>query len=96
MQKALDAVRDGIPYKRASREFKVPVMALKRRAKGKNKIAAGSAKKLGSKQTVFNLEQEQELVDYIKDMESRMYGMTTQKSYTKVLCNLLIGILKLL
>ncbi|XP_052741851.1 uncharacterized protein LOC128198807 [Bicyclus anynana] len=82
MQKALDAVRDGMPYKTASREFKVPVMALKRRAKGKNKIAVGSVKKLGGKKTVFNLEQEQELVDYIKDMESRMYGLTTQDVLT--------------
>lgn len=82
MQKALDAVKDGMPYKTASREFMVPVMALKRRAKGKNLIAVGSAKKLGSKQTVFNLEQEKELVDYIQDMESRMYGLTTQDVLT--------------
>ncbi|KAK9889126.1 hypothetical protein WA026_004394 [Henosepilachna vigintioctopunctata] len=80
MQKALDAVRDGIPYKTTSREFQVPVIALKRRAKGKTKIPIGSTKKYGIKQTVFNLEQER--VDYIKDMEPKMYGLTTQDVLT--------------
>ncbi|CAF4891595.1 unnamed protein product [Pieris macdunnoughi] len=76
MQLALDAVKDGMAFKTASRQFSVPLMALKRRTKGKNKLAVGAVKVLGSKQTVFTTEQEAELVKHIKDMEIRMYGLT--------------------
>ncbi|CAF4935181.1 unnamed protein product [Pieris macdunnoughi] len=76
MQSALDAVKDGMAFKTASRQFSVPLMALKRRTKGKNKLAMGAVKVLGSKQTVFTTEQEAELVKHIKDMEIRMYGLT--------------------
>ncbi|CAF4935193.1 unnamed protein product [Pieris macdunnoughi] len=79
MQSALDAVKDGMAFKTASRQFSVPLMALKRRTKGKNKLAMGAVKVLGSKQTVFTTEQEAELVKHIKDMEIRMYGMFSSK-----------------
>lgn len=78
MKKALDAVKNGLPFKTASKQFSVPVMTLKRRAKGKNKFAVDAVKALGSKKTVFTPEQERELVEHIKDMESRMYGLTKQ------------------
>ena len=76
MVAALAAVEDGMPYKTASREFSVPVMSLKRRAKEKNKVAVGTSKYLGGKRTVFTPEQELELIEHIKDMETRMYGLT--------------------
>jgi len=34
---------------------------------------------LGSFKTVFNEEQESELVDYIKTMEARLFGLTTKE-----------------
>lgn len=58
MSKALKAVKNGMPYKKASRDFDVPVMSLKRRFKGKNKNAVGAVKLLGSRKTVFTPEQE--------------------------------------
>ncbi|XP_015435159.1 PREDICTED: uncharacterized protein LOC107190790 [Dufourea novaeangliae] len=78
MTSALEAVEQGLPYKTASKQFSIPVMTLKRRAKGKNIHAIGSIKLLGSKRTVFTQEQEHELVQHIQDMESRMYGLTTR------------------
>lgn len=78
MLKALDAVTEGMPYKTASRQFSVPLMSLKRRSTGKNKYAVDAVKVLGSLKPVFTPEQERELVSHIKDMESRMYGLTKQ------------------
>lgn len=79
MTAALDAVKNGMAYKKASKEYLVPIMSLKRRAKAKNKIAVGAVKYLGGKRTVFTKEQENELVDHIKDMETRMYGLTKKE-----------------
>lgn len=78
MNKALDAVKNGMPYKTASKQFSVPVMTLKRRVKGKNKVAVDAIKYLGGKKTVFTADQEIDLVNHIKDMETRMYGLTRQ------------------
>lgn len=78
MINALQAVKDGMPFKTASKTFTVPVMALKRRAKGNNQDAIEGLKILGSKRQVFNKEQELELCEHIKDMEGRMYGLTTK------------------
>lgn len=50
---AFDVVKDGLPYKMASKDFSVQVMALKKRDKGKNKLASGIAKISDSKRTVF-------------------------------------------
>lgn len=76
MRRALAAVVEGTPFKTAARQFSVPVMALKRRHKGKNTFAVSDVKTLGSKKCVFSEEQEEELVAHIVDMESRMYGLT--------------------
>lgn len=81
MAAALKAVKDGMPYKTASRKYSVPVMTLKRRAKGKNKIAVEHHKVLGNKTTVFSKEQE-ELINHIIDMEERMYGLTIRDVLT--------------
>jgi hypothetical protein len=79
MTAALDAVKNGMAYKKASKEYLVPIMSLKRRAKAKNKIAVGAIKYLGGKKPVFTIEQENEIVDHIKDMETRMYGLTKKE-----------------
>lgn len=82
MAAALKAVKDGMPYKTASRKYSVTVKTLKRRAKGKNKIAVEHHKVLGSKTTVFSKEQEEELINHIIDMEERMYGLTIRDVLT--------------
>ncbi|CAH1985659.1 unnamed protein product [Acanthoscelides obtectus] len=76
MIKAIEAVKQGMPYKAASKQFLVPLMALKRRVKGKNVYAVGGTKMLGSIKKVFTDEQELELVQHIKDNEETMYGFT--------------------
>ena len=53
MLKALDAVKNGMAFRTASKQFGVPVMSLKRRAKGKNKVATGAIKYLGGKKKQF-------------------------------------------
>lgn len=78
MRQAIEAVHNGLPYKTAARNFGVPLMSLKRRCKGSNKLAVNELKKLGSKTPVFTEAQEEELVAHILDMESRMYGLTTK------------------
>ncbi|KAJ8970575.1 hypothetical protein NQ314_001099 [Rhamnusium bicolor] len=70
MRQAIEGVRNGLPYKTAARNFCIPLMSLKRRCKGKNKLALNW--KLGSRTQLFTEEQEQELVSHILDMESRM------------------------
>ncbi|KAG5894982.1 hypothetical protein JTB14_014868 [Gonioctena quinquepunctata] len=78
MIKALEAVKNDMPYRTASKQSAVPVMKLKRRAKGKNEVAVGANKYLGEKKPVFTAEQEIELVKNIKDMETTMYRLTQQ------------------
>lgn len=76
MFNAINAVKEGMPYKTASKQFFVPLMALKRRVKGKNIYAVGASKVLGSIKKVFTDEQELELVQHIQDNEETMYGFT--------------------
>ena len=66
-----------MPKKTAARQFGVPVMTLKRRITGKNINAFSNIKRLGSKRPTFSNEQEEELVGYILNMETRMYGSYT-------------------
>lgn len=75
MIKALDAVRNGMPYTLATKQFAVPVISVKRRAKHKNKEAI---KYFNEKKTVFTLTQDIELVKYIKNMETEIYRVTRQ------------------
>jgi hypothetical protein len=78
MRQTIEEVRRGLAYKTAARNFGVPLMSLKRRCKGTNRLAVNAVKKLGSKRLVFTKEQEKELVAHILDMERRMYGLTTK------------------
>lgn len=72
---AIKEVQEGGAFKTAAKTHQVPVMILKRRVKGINKKATGHKKVLGRPQTL-NKEFEDELVQYLLDMEVRFYGLT--------------------
>lgn len=77
MEKAIEAVANGMFVRTAATNFEVPRMALKRRIKKKEAGALPKQLKiLGSIQCVFTEDQEAELLRYIFDMETRMYGLT--------------------
>lgn len=63
-------------YMKAAKDCGVPKSTLERRVKGKNKIKKGSLKGLGSRLITFPPELEQELVTYVKNMESMLFGLT--------------------
>lgn len=76
--RAIEAKEMG--WLRASKTFNVPFGTLRRRAnnvKG-NKFSTGFKKGyMGGKRTTFSVEQEQELVQHVKNLENRFFGMTT-------------------
>ncbi|CAH1954405.1 unnamed protein product [Acanthoscelides obtectus] len=78
MQQAIEEVCRGLAYKTAAKNFGDPLMSLKRRCQGTNKLAVNKVKKLGIKTGVFTKEQEEELVAHILTMEGRMSGLTTK------------------
>lgn len=78
MELAVEAVQSGrMGWLKASKSFNVPHTTLRRRVQGKNKRVKGIQKGLGRYDTTFTAEQEQEIVDYLKMIETRMYGLTT-------------------
>jgi len=60
----------------ASRCYDVPKSTLGRRTLDQNAFAKGSVKCLGRFKTTFDDELETELVQYVKDMESRFFGLS--------------------
>lgn len=82
MQAAINALANkemGAP--KTAKKFRVPQTTLERRFKvfrenAETSVAEASAKSLGAFKTVFNTEQEQELVSYILRMESLLHGLT--------------------
>lgn len=79
MLRAIDAVRNnemGLLW--ASKTFSIPKSTLLRRIKDINNEATLNKKVLGSMRPVFSEEQEEELVDYLLDMEKRYYGLSTR------------------
>lgn len=77
MQRAIDAViRKEMGWLKASKTFGVPQATLRRRARGKNLRVTGSKKGLGRYVETFPSELEQELVSYIKRMESCLFGLS--------------------
>ena len=77
MQRAIDAVNRGdMGWLRASKEFSVPQATLRRRARNKNTVFNGVEKGLGQFQPTFRRELERELIDHLKLLESRLFGMT--------------------
>jgi hypothetical protein len=81
MQQAVNAVISGeMGYRRASVAFGVPQTTLERHVKKqRDNISNGMdgvvSKVLGSKKAVFTVQQEEELVEYLKDMEARLFGL---------------------
>ncbi|XP_039279002.1 uncharacterized protein LOC120350338 [Nilaparvata lugens] len=68
--------REKMPFATAAKWFNVPRNTLKRRVLDKNVYAVEIKKVLGKYRNVFSEEQEQELCEYIIDMERRFYGLT--------------------
>lgn len=80
-EKAIEACLTGqFGYKRAATEFKVPRSTLRNRvkkAKGNGCNATQAAQiGMGRYNTVFTTDQEQELVSYLLEMETKLFGMT--------------------
>ncbi|XP_068907656.1 uncharacterized protein [Tenebrio molitor] len=73
---ALQEIKNGLPYKTAARMYNLPLSTLKRRAKGKNKIAIGASKILGRFVTTLPKNIEDSLRDYALQMEDRLFGLT--------------------
>ncbi|XP_072395261.1 uncharacterized protein [Diabrotica undecimpunctata] len=79
MARALESVRDGTHgFLSAGKTFNVPKSTLERRFKDTNQVAKETAKKLGSRKLTFPVELEQKLVEYAKNMEMMLYGLTTR------------------
>jgi len=77
MEKAVEKVQaKEMSIGEASRYYDVPKSTLGRRKLDQNKFAKGSVKHLGRFKTTFDEELEEELVQYVKDMESRFFGLT--------------------
>ncbi|KAK9752252.1 CENP-B N-terminal DNA-binding domain [Popillia japonica] len=98
MQSAIKAViEDNVPLQTASIIYNVPRNTLKRRVLGKSIFATGGKKILGSIRPVFDQKQEQEIVEHIKEMETRFYGLSKKdvrslafnKSKSRKLLNIL-------
>ncbi|KAF2885383.1 hypothetical protein ILUMI_20781 [Ignelater luminosus] len=76
MQTALNEIANGMPFKRASKIFNLPLTTLKRRAKGQNKLAKGNSKHLGRCISTLPEEIETSLKNYALEMEDRLFGLT--------------------
>jgi len=77
MQNAVTAVKSGeMGIKRASGVFCVPKSTLRLRARDKNKLAKDGMKGLGGKRPMFLKEIEQDLVNYLTNMEVMLFGLT--------------------
>ena len=72
--KALEQKECG--YLKAAHMYNVPKSTLERRFKGKNKIAKGANKTMGSRVTVLPSELESKLRDHILLMEECLFGLT--------------------
>lgn len=79
MKLAIDGVRSGrLTLKNAALQYNVPKTTLYRRAKKSNEedVSKAAQKGLGRFRTVFNVQQENELVEYILLMEKRLFGLS--------------------
>lgn len=79
MQRAIQEIRNGTcGYLNAAKKYNVPVGTLHRRVKSNKHPNEACQKSLGRYKPIFNKDQEQELVDYILLMESKLFGLTKQ------------------
>ena len=65
-----------LSVKAASKKYAIPRTTLTRHVK--NKVTAPGTKKLGKFQTVFSIEVEKQLVNNIKEMQIRFFGLTRE------------------
>lgn len=82
MKKAVQAIIEGtMGYKKAAQQFKVPQTTLERYvAKAKRDVGSNfKIAQLGSARNVFTEAQELEIVKYVKEMESRLFGFTMRE-----------------
>jgi transposase-like protein len=79
MESAIRDVQAGVPVRTAARQHgNIPRNTLKRRVLNRNKQVRGSDKGLGHSQCIPP-EIEDELVRYVKSMESRLFGLTKKE-----------------
>lgn len=77
MLKAIEAVNKGeMGWLRASKVFGVPQATLRRHALKTNKVIKAGEKQLGRFKTIFPPEVERQLVEHLKLLESRFFGLT--------------------
>lgn len=77
MQKAIEAVRNKeMGWLVASKIFGIPQATLRRHALGSNKTLGSNSKGLGRWKPTFPPNVEKELVQHIKFLESRLFGLT--------------------
>lgn len=85
MRRAIEAVQNQqMGWLKAAKTFNVPFTTLRRRATDANKRIKHSSKGLGRFHTTFTQEQEQQLVDHIKTLEKRLFGITCNELRTLV------------
>lgn len=78
MQRAIDVVNSGeAGWLKVSKLYGVPQATLWRRVQNKNLFANGINKWLRRFQTTFNADLEREIVDHIKLLEFRLFGLTS-------------------
>jgi len=79
MEEALRQVLNkDLSLREAATAYNVPKSTLARRAIGKNKYVTGAKKHLGRFLPDFLPEYEEELANYIEEMEARFFGLTCQ------------------
>ncbi|XP_023934569.1 uncharacterized protein LOC112043401 [Bicyclus anynana] len=77
MRKAIEAVRSNrMGWLLASKTFGVPQATLRRHASNSNKTLESSAKGLGFWKATFTPELEKKMVEHLKLLESRLFGLT--------------------
>lgn len=77
MRKAIEAVRSNkMGWLLASKTFGVPQATLRRHASNSNKTLESSAKGLGCWKATFTPDVERKLVEHLKLLESRLFGLT--------------------
>ncbi|XP_072384452.1 uncharacterized protein [Diabrotica undecimpunctata] len=77
MSQAIVKVHKGeLSIRDAAERYNVPKSTLARRTGNKNKTVQNSEKHLGRFRSVFNEQQEQEIIAYVLEMESRFFGVS--------------------
>ncbi|XP_025154458.1 tigger transposable element-derived protein 6-like [Harpegnathos saltator] len=77
MLEAIQKVRDNeLSVRQAAEQYNIPKNTLQRRVKNRNKIVTENEKYLGRFRKVLSDEQENEIIEYIFEMEKRFFGIT--------------------